>query len=120
MQIVLDTCALIAFVNGEAMQPRATRAIWEAQTRATARVPSVAAMEIAQKVAVGRLQLSGDLSPEPAVRPQDSGYREPVLIDLGCEGSRPIFSNRHPSPGKNPSFQQRWCNQVTICSTQSS
>jgi PIN domain nuclease of toxin-antitoxin system len=62
MQIVLDTCALIAFANGEPMQPAATRAIWDAQTRATAWVPSVTATEIARKVAAGRLQLGSGLS----------------------------------------------------------
>ena len=62
MQIVLDTCALITFVNGEPMQPRAMWAIREAQIRATAWVPSVTAMEISQKVAAGRLRLRGGLS----------------------------------------------------------
>jgi PIN domain nuclease of toxin-antitoxin system len=63
MQIVLDTCALIAFANGEPMQPAALRAIRAAQTLATAWVPSVTATEIARKVAAGRLQLGSGLSP---------------------------------------------------------
>jgi len=62
MQIVLDACALIAFVDGEPMQPAATRAIQVAQSRATAWVPSVAATEVARKAAAGRLRLSNGMS----------------------------------------------------------
>jgi PIN domain nuclease of toxin-antitoxin system len=63
MHIVLDTCALLAFANGEPMQPGATRAIREAQIHAAAWVPSVTALEIAQKVAAGKLRLVGGESP---------------------------------------------------------
>jgi PIN domain nuclease of toxin-antitoxin system len=63
MQIVLDTCALISFLSGESMHRTAIEAIESAQTRATVWVPSIAAMEIAQKAAVSRLRLPGGSSP---------------------------------------------------------
>jgi PIN domain nuclease of toxin-antitoxin system len=56
MRIVLDTCALIAFAEREPMRAEAMQVIREAQVGATAFVPSVVALEIAQKAAKGRLQ----------------------------------------------------------------
>jgi PIN domain nuclease of toxin-antitoxin system len=58
MDIVLDTCALITFVNGGPMRRTAIQAIGDAQSRATVFVPSVAGLEIARKVSLGRLRLS--------------------------------------------------------------
>ena len=63
MQIVLDTCALLSFLTGESMRKTTVQAIENAQTRATVWVPSIAAMEIAQKVTVGRLRLPDGSSP---------------------------------------------------------
>jgi len=62
MPVILDTCALLAFMNGEPMRESAIRAIGSAQRSAIVWVPSIAAMEIARKVAAGRLQLSRGLS----------------------------------------------------------
>ena len=82
MQIVLDTCALIAFVNGEPMQAAAMRAIRVAQTRATAWVPSVTATEIARKVAAGRLQLGSGPVGAALVRERDEEAGIPGVPDL--------------------------------------
>ena len=62
-RVVLDTCALLAFAEGEPMRPEAVRAIRAAQAGAMALVPSTTATEIAQRVAAGKLRLSGGATP---------------------------------------------------------
>jgi PIN domain nuclease of toxin-antitoxin system len=55
--LVLDTCALVALVEGEPMRGSAIAAIDAAQDAQVLFVPSVVALEIAQKMAVGELVL---------------------------------------------------------------
>ena len=57
MQLVLDTCALVALVEGESMRAPALAALEAAQDAQALFVPSFAALEIAQKMAVGKLVL---------------------------------------------------------------
>lgn len=86
MRLVLDTCALMAFVDGEPMRRDAVDAIDDAKRSTTAYVPSVTALEIAQKCAVGKLSLPRKLSPRAyyhsvAMQP---GFRElSVSIEIG-------------------------------------
>jgi PIN domain nuclease of toxin-antitoxin system len=63
MRLVLDTCALLAFFGRRPMRRHAVEAIDSARESSMAYLPSVTALEIAQKCAVGRLSLSDGLSP---------------------------------------------------------
>lgn len=54
-QLVLDTCALVALVEGERMRAAALAAIAAAQDAQALFVPSFVALEVAQKMAVGKL-----------------------------------------------------------------
>ena len=56
-QLVLDTCALIALAEGEPMRTSAIAAIEAAQDAQVLFVPSFVALEVAQKMAVGKLVL---------------------------------------------------------------
>jgi PIN domain nuclease of toxin-antitoxin system len=58
MQLVLDTCALVALAEGEPMRTSVLAAIEAAQDAQALFVPSVAALEVAQKMALGKLVLS--------------------------------------------------------------
>lgn len=60
MRLVLDTCALLAFAQGLRMRQAAVDAIEAAQAAAMVFVPSVVALELAQKVASGKLLLGTD------------------------------------------------------------
>ena len=85
MRLVLDTCALIALAEREPMRREAVEAIRAAQVGGEVLVPSVAALEIAQKMAVGRLTLgAGETARawfEDAL--QASGFRHvPVTADM--------------------------------------
>ena len=55
MQLVLDTCALVALVEGEPMRTSALAAIEAAQDAQALFVSSFVALEVAQKMAVGSL-----------------------------------------------------------------
>lgn len=57
--VLLDTCALLAHAVGTPMRGGAARAIRLAESTSSILVPSVAATEIAQKVAAGKLSLDG-------------------------------------------------------------
>ena len=57
MQLVLDTCALVALVEGEPMRTSALAAIEAAQDAQALFVSSFVALEVAQKMAVGKLVL---------------------------------------------------------------
>ena len=59
MRLLLDTCALIALAEREPMRAEAVEAIRAAQASGRVLVPSVAALEVAQKMAVGKLALGG-------------------------------------------------------------
>jgi PIN domain nuclease of toxin-antitoxin system len=59
MRLLLDTCALVALAEREAMRDEAVEAIRAAQAAGTIFVPAVIAFEIAQKMAVGKLSLAG-------------------------------------------------------------
>jgi PIN domain nuclease of toxin-antitoxin system len=85
MDVVLDTCALVTFMNGEPMRRAAIGAIDRAQWGATVWVPSVAAMEIARKAALGKLRLSGGVSPRAWFTRalQEPGVREwPITVEV--------------------------------------
>jgi PIN domain nuclease of toxin-antitoxin system len=85
MDIILDTCALITFMNGEPMRRAAIRAIGDAQRRASVLVPSVAALEIARKVALGRLRLSSGTLPRVwfARALSEPGFKEwPITAEI--------------------------------------
>ncbi len=56
-QLVLDTCALVALVEGEPLPRTAAAAIEAAQDAQALFVPSFVALEIAQKMAIGKLVL---------------------------------------------------------------
>ncbi|MGH6887135.1 MAG: type II toxin-antitoxin system VapC family toxin [Geminicoccales bacterium] len=56
-QLVLDTCALVALAEGETMRASAIAAIEAAQDAQVLFVPSFVALEVAQKMAVGKLVL---------------------------------------------------------------
>ena len=58
MPLVLDTCALVALAEGEAMRRTAIAAIEAAQDDQALYVSSFVALEVAQKMAVGKLVLS--------------------------------------------------------------
>ena len=60
-EVLLDTCALLAHVLGTPMRDGARRAVRLAQGAGSVLIPSVAATEVAQKVAAGKLGL-GDAS----------------------------------------------------------
>jgi PIN domain nuclease of toxin-antitoxin system len=60
MHLVLDTCALMAFAQGRRMRQGAIEAIEAARAAAMAFVPSIVALELAQKVASGKLALGTD------------------------------------------------------------
>ncbi|HEX6012979.1 MAG TPA: type II toxin-antitoxin system VapC family toxin [Geminicoccaceae bacterium] len=55
--LVLDTCALLDLTAGRLHHPSARRALVDAVSARELYVPSVVALEIAQKVWTGRLQL---------------------------------------------------------------
>jgi len=55
--LVLDTCALVALAEGEPMRSSAIDAIEAAQDALALFVPSFVALEVAQKIAVGKLVL---------------------------------------------------------------
>jgi PIN domain nuclease of toxin-antitoxin system len=57
MRLVFDTCALMAFAQGRRMRQAAIDAIEAAQAAAMVFVPSIVALELAQKVASGKLSL---------------------------------------------------------------
>lgn len=57
MQLVLDTCALVALAEGEPMRAAALAAIEAAQDAQALYVSSFVALEVAQKMAVGKLVL---------------------------------------------------------------
>ena len=57
MQLVLDTCALVALVEGEPMRTSVLAAIEAAQDAQALFVSSFVALEVAQKMAVGKLVL---------------------------------------------------------------
>jgi PIN domain nuclease of toxin-antitoxin system len=78
MRLVLDTCALVAFTHGEPMARDAIDAIDSARSSTTAYVPSVTAMEIAQKWSVGKLRLLHDLHPRAFFQlvAMQAGFRE--------------------------------------------
>jgi PIN domain nuclease of toxin-antitoxin system len=59
MRLVPDTCALLAFVTAEPMSAPALHGIAVARGARMALVPTVAALEIAQKWAAGTLKLEG-------------------------------------------------------------
>jgi PIN domain nuclease of toxin-antitoxin system len=59
MQVVLDTCALLAVARGEAMSAKAVAEIDAARRARMAFVPTVVALELAQKWAAGKLRLRG-------------------------------------------------------------
>jgi PIN domain nuclease of toxin-antitoxin system len=59
MRLILDTCALLAFVTAEPMSAPALDGIAAARGVRMALVPTVAALEIAQKWAAGKLRLKG-------------------------------------------------------------
>lgn len=63
MRLVLDTCALMAFAQGRRMRQGAIDAIDAARAAAMAFVPSIVALELAQKVASGKLALGTDARP---------------------------------------------------------
>ena len=62
MDLILDTCALLAFARAERMTGEAVARIDTALADRSAYVPAVVALEIAQKCFRGRLQLSADAS----------------------------------------------------------
>jgi PIN domain nuclease of toxin-antitoxin system len=72
-------------MNGEPMRRAAIEAIADAQRRATVFVPSVAALEIARKVSLGRLRLS-DGTPAAvwfARALSEPGFEEwPITIEI--------------------------------------
>src|SRR5918995_142946 len=85
MDIVLDTCALITFMNGAPMGGAAIQAIGEAQSCARVLVPSVAALEIARKVNLGRLRLSDGTQPRVwfARALNEPGFEEsPITVEI--------------------------------------
>lgn len=57
MQVVLDTCAFITLVRGAPMRRAALRAIEDADAADMVFVPSVVALEIAQKAAARKLSI---------------------------------------------------------------
>jgi PIN domain nuclease of toxin-antitoxin system len=57
MQLVLDTCALVTLAEGEPMRTSAIAAIEAAQDAQALFVSSFVALEVAQKMAVGKLVL---------------------------------------------------------------
>jgi PIN domain nuclease of toxin-antitoxin system len=59
MQLVLDTCALLAFAAAEPMSWAAVDRIDAARRAGMALVPAVVALEIGQKCAAGKLRLQG-------------------------------------------------------------
>lgn len=61
MRLVLDTCALIALAEGERMREVALDAVRRAQSARMAYVPSVVALEIAQKSTAGKLRFADGL-----------------------------------------------------------
>ena len=58
MALVLDTCALVALVEGEPMRSSALAAIETAQDAQELFVSSFVALEVAQKMAAGKLVLA--------------------------------------------------------------
>jgi PIN domain nuclease of toxin-antitoxin system len=62
MRLLLDTCALVALAEREPMQRAAVEAIRAAQAGGTIFVPSVVALEIAQKAASGGIRLAAGRS----------------------------------------------------------
>ena len=59
MQLVLDTCALLAFAAGTRMGSAAVERIDAARSVGMALVPAIVALEIGQKWAAGKLRLEG-------------------------------------------------------------
>jgi PIN domain nuclease of toxin-antitoxin system len=59
MQLVLDTCALLAFAAAEPMSRTAVDRIDAACRASMALVPTIVALEIGQKCAAGKLSLQG-------------------------------------------------------------
>ena len=57
MQLVLDTCALVALAEGEPMRSSSIAAIEAAQDAQALFVSSFVALEVAQKMAAGKLVL---------------------------------------------------------------
>jgi PIN domain nuclease of toxin-antitoxin system len=78
MRLLLDTCALVALAEREAMLDEAVETIRAAQAAGTIFAPAVIAFEIAQKMAVGKLSLPGAGLPAPGSRPP-SGVRASAL-----------------------------------------
>jgi PIN domain nuclease of toxin-antitoxin system len=91
MDIVLDTCALITSMNGEPMRRPAIRAIEESQRSGSVLVPSIAAMEIARKVTLGKLRLSGATPPRAwlARALSEPGFEEwPITVEIALAALR--------------------------------
>jgi PIN domain nuclease of toxin-antitoxin system len=59
VRLLLDTCALIALAEREPMRAEAVAAIRAAHALGRVLVPSVAALEVAQKMAARKLTLGG-------------------------------------------------------------
>ena len=59
MQLVLDTCALLAFAAAAPMRRAAVDRIDAARRVGMALVPAIVALEIGQKCAAGKLRLEG-------------------------------------------------------------
>jgi PIN domain nuclease of toxin-antitoxin system len=59
MQLVLDTCALLAFAAGAPMESAAVARIDAARRLGMVLVPAIVALEIGQKWAAGKLRLQG-------------------------------------------------------------
>lgn len=83
-EIVLDTCALLAYAEGLPMRRPAVDAILAAQASESARVPGVTVMEVAQKFAKGRLVLGDGISPRVWIADilRHPGFRElPTTVE---------------------------------------
>jgi PIN domain nuclease of toxin-antitoxin system len=59
MQLVLDTCALLAFAAAAPMRREAVDRLEAAQRAGMALVPAIVALEIGQKWAAGKLRVEG-------------------------------------------------------------
>lgn len=85
MRLVLDTCALLAFAGAEPMSAAALDGIAAARGARMALVPTVAALEIGQKWAAGKLRLRGGATARQWYEQVIALYRfseVPVTADL--------------------------------------
>lgn len=99
--VLLDTCALVNLVLGGPMLPGALAAIRQARRASAAFVPSVAATEVAQKVASGKLALGG----APSSRAWFAAVMAvPGLIEVGVSIEAALAAYELPAPfHKDPS-----------------